>query len=253
MAFGADGGKSGRSDSKTARVWRGPSSGTAFRAEGPFGLVRRPGATSEKQPFYHLSFTAGEWAKSILLRVGVPAALIAFLLYSSRYEMGSLAWLQKMGIAVSLACFAAWWLVHWVLRDMAEIERGQRLQRPHRHRMPRGARARAAVRRLHRRRQRVRGEPPVPDGRRRVALDHHRLGMGDVLGVGDAARGGPAHRGAVGLLLLQALGGRLRGHRDPVVDRRRGARLLHRAAHHRRSRTGGGGVQVLAAFCWRLR
>lgn len=113
MAFGADGGKSGRSDSKAARVWRGPSSGAAFRAEGPFGLMRRPGATSEGQSFYHSSFTAGEWAKSILLRVGVPAALIAFLLYSSRYEMGSLAWLQKVGIVVSLACFAAWWLVHW--------------------------------------------------------------------------------------------------------------------------------------------
>ena len=86
--------------------------------------------STTKEPFAKPDITAGEWVKSIILRVGLPAAIVALCVGTSKSLPDQLPPSMIPCIATVTALFALGWLAHWIYAQWREENKENERRKP---------------------------------------------------------------------------------------------------------------------------
>lgn len=86
--------------------------------------------STTKEPFAKPDITAGEWVKSVILRVGLPAAIVALCVGASKSLPDQLPPSMIPCIAAIAALFALGWLAHWIYAQWRKANEGNERSKP---------------------------------------------------------------------------------------------------------------------------
>ena len=83
-----------------------------------------------KEPFAKPDITASAWVKSVILRVGLPAAIVALCVGASKSLPDQLPPSMIPCIAAIAALFALGWVAHWTYAQWREANEGNERRKP---------------------------------------------------------------------------------------------------------------------------
>lgn len=86
--------------------------------------------STAKEPFAKPDITAGEWVKSVILRVGLPAGIVALCVGISNSQPSQLPPSMIPCIATIAALFALGWLAHWIYAQWREANKENERRKP---------------------------------------------------------------------------------------------------------------------------
>jgi hypothetical protein len=86
--------------------------------------------STAKKPFAKPDITAGEWVKSVILRVGLPAAIVALCVGISNPQPDQLPPSMIPCVATIAALFALGWLAHWIYAQWRKANEGNERRKP---------------------------------------------------------------------------------------------------------------------------
>ena len=86
--------------------------------------------STAKELFAKPDITAGEWVKSVILRVGLPAAIVALCVGISNSQPDQLPPSMIPCVATIAALFALGWLAHWIYAQWRKANEGNERRKP---------------------------------------------------------------------------------------------------------------------------